>query len=104
MIMNTDELKQRVQKEGRVGGIEIEGRISKKGVPRDVTTRSGAAMVVVDAELTDDSGSVALSLWNKEIDQFNVNDVVRISNGYATSFRGTAQLSAGRLGTITLKP
>ena len=82
--------------------VNVEGRITEKGEPRQVQTRYGESRVV-DAILTDDSGSIKLSLWNEQIDNFKVNDEVRIENGYITSFRGEAQLSPGRTGRLTLK-
>jgi replication factor A1 len=44
-----------------------------------------------------------MSLWNEQIDSFNVNDEIRIENGYVTSFRGEAQLNVGRYGRLIPK-
>ena len=83
--------------------VEVEGRIVEKGEPRQVQTRFGDTSRVADAVLTDDSGSIKMSLWNEQIDSFNVNDDVHVENGYVTSFRGEPQLNVGRYGRLTLK-
>jgi replication factor A1 len=83
--------------------VDVEGRIVEKGEPREVQTRSGETSTVADAVLKDDSGSIKMSLWNEQIDSFKVNDEVRVENGYVTSFRGEAQLNAGRYGRLIPK-
>ena len=83
--------------------VEVEGRIVDKGESRQVQTRFGETSRVADAVLTDDSGSIKMSLWNEQIDSFNVNDEVRVENGYVTSFRGEAKLNVGRYGRLVPK-
>ena len=83
--------------------VDVEGRIAEKGESRQVQTRFGETSRVADAVLTDDSGSIKMSLWNEQIDNFNVNDEVRVENGYITSFRGESQLNVGRYGRLAPK-
>ena len=83
--------------------VDVEGRIVEKGESRQVQTRFGETSNVADAVLTDDSGSIKMSLWNEQIDSFNVNDEVRVENGYITSFRGESQLNVGRYGRLVPK-
>ena len=83
--------------------VDVEGRIVEKGESRQVQTRFGETSNVADAVLTDDSGSIKMSLWNEQIDSFNVNDEVRVENGYITSFRGESQLNVGRYGRLIPK-
>ncbi len=83
--------------------VDVEGRIVEKGEPRQVQTRFGDTSRVADAVLTDDSGSIKMSLWNEQIDNFNINDDVKVENGYVTSFRGEPQLNVGRYGRLVLR-
>jgi len=83
--------------------VDVEGRITEKGEPRQVQTRFGDTINVADAILTDDSGSIKMSLWNEQIDSVNVNDEVRVENGYVTSFRDEVQLNVGRYGRLIPK-
>ena len=46
--------------------------------------------------------TIKLTLWNEQIDQVKVDDVVKIENGYVTSFRGEIQLNAGKYGKLSV--
>ena len=78
----------------------LELTITEKGDARSVSTFRGQSRVA-DAKGTDEDGdSVALSLWNDEIEQVNLNDRVRINNGWVRQWRGNLQVSAGRFGKL----
>ena len=81
--------------------VTLKGKIAEISEPRDVVTRYGESRVAT-AVLSDDSGSVKLSLWNDNIDMVKVNDEVEIENGYVTVFRGEMQLNVGRFGKLTV--
>ena len=83
--------------------IEVEAKVTEKSEPREVTSRrSGETLTVADAMVADESGSIKLTLWNEQIEQVNVNDKIKIENGYITSFQGEVQLNVGRYGTLTV--
>jgi replication factor A1 len=82
--------------------VEITAKLIEKSEPRDVMTRFGEQSRVANATLEDESGTMKLSLWNETIDQVNVNDTVKIENGYITAFRGETQLNVGRYGKISV--
>jgi ssDNA-binding replication factor A large subunit len=48
----------------------------------------------------DETGRICIPLWNEEIDQVKVGDVIQVSGGYTNVFQGVLQLNAGRFGTI----
>ncbi len=83
--------------------VDITAKVLELSESRDVTTRAGEASRVATAVVTDDSGTVKLTLWNEQIDQVGVNDTVMIENGYVTSFRGETQLNVGRYGKLTVQ-
>ncbi len=84
--------------------VNIEAKVMEKGNPREVTSRyKDETYKVADAVVADETGSIKLTLWNEQIDQVNVNDKVKIENGYVTSFRGESQLNVGRYGRLTPK-
>jgi len=83
--------------------VEAVGKVMEKSESREVTTRFGEQSRVATAILQDDSGTIKLSLWNETIDQVNVNDTVKIENGYVTAFRGEIQLNVGRFGKLTVE-
>jgi len=83
--------------------VDVTAKIIEKSEPREVRSRySDETHRVADAMISDDTGTIKLTLWNEQIDQVDVNDVVRIDNGYITSFRGEIQLNVGRYGKLSV--
>lgn len=83
--------------------VNVVGKIVQKSDPREVRSRyKDETYRVADALIDDDSGTIKLTLWNEQIDRVNVNDRVKIENGYITTFRGEIQLNVGRYGTLTI--
>ncbi len=85
--------------EAKVDTLEL--IIREKGSARDFSTRSGSTGKVCDAKAVDDENQeVSVSLWNEEIERVQVNDRIRITNGWAREWRGNLQVSAGRFGKL----
>ena len=83
--------------------VNIEAKVTEKSETREVQSRYGNQKYqVADALITDETGTIKLTLWNEQIDQVNVDDTVKIENGYITSFRGEIQLNAGKYGTLNV--
>ena len=83
--------------------IEIAAKVLSISDAREVTTRAGEQSRVAEAMVTDDSGTVKLTLWNEQIDQVKPDNNVTVENGYVTSFRGETQLNVGRYGKLTVQ-
>jgi replication factor A1 len=83
--------------------VDVEAQVTEKGNPREVTSRyKDETYTVADAMVADETGSIKLTLWNEQIDQVNVNDKIKIENGYVTSFKGEIQLNVGKYGKLTV--
>ena len=83
--------------------VNVEAKVVEKGNTREVTSRyKDETYKVADAVVADGSGSIKLTLWNEQIDQVNVNDNIKIENGYVTSFKGEVQLNVGKFGKLTI--
>lgn len=83
--------------------VDVEAQVTEKGNPREVMSRyKDETYRVADAVVADETGSIKLTLWNEQIDQVNVNDKIKIENGYVTSFKGEIQLNAGKYGKLTV--
>ncbi|MGC9037688.1 MAG: OB-fold nucleic acid binding domain-containing protein [Candidatus Micrarchaeia archaeon] len=82
--------------------VEVEGIITEKSEPREVITKYGKRLNVADAVLSDDSGSIAISLWEDYASSINVGDRIKVTNGYVNEFRGNPQLSPGKYGKIEI--
>jgi len=83
--------------------VEITAKVVSISETREVTTRAGEQSRVAEAMVTDDSGTVKLTLWNEQIDQVKPENNVTVENGYVTSFRGETQLNVGRYGKLTVQ-
>ncbi len=83
--------------------VDIEAKVIEKTGAREVMSRyKDVVLRVANATISDDTGSIKLTLWNDQIEQVNVNDTVKIENGYVTSFRGEIQLNIGRYGKLSI--
>jgi len=83
--------------------IDIEAQVIEVFEPREVSSKfTGETYKVAEATISDDSGTIKLVLWNEQIGQVKVNDMVKIENGYIKSFRGEIQLNVGRYGKLSV--
>jgi len=83
--------------------VDVEAKIVQKSDPREVLSRySNETYRVADAIIKDETGTIKLTLWNEQIDQVNIDDTVKIENGYIRSFRGEIQLNVGRYGKLSV--
>lgn len=83
--------------------VNVVAKVTEKSDPREVQSRyKNETYRVADALVSDDTGTIKLTLWNEQIDQVNVDDTVKIENGYITSFRGEIQLNVGKYGTLNV--
>ena len=80
--------------------VSVEGMITKVGETRIVNLRAGGQAEVSDATLTDESGSITLTLWDRQIEQAKMGKHVTVNNGYINSYRGEVRLNVGRFGSI----
>lgn len=80
--------------------VTVKGVVATKEEPREVVTKFGKRLQVCNITLKDDSGTIAMSLWGKDIAGIDQGDTIEVSNGFINEFRGTPQLSAGKFGKI----
>jgi replication factor A1 len=83
------------------GNIDVEGTVTEMGELRTFN-KFGKELSVANAKLTDESGSVKLSLWNEDATKFKDGDKVKITNGYVNEFQGEKQLTSGKFGKIEM--
>lgn len=84
--------------------VDVTAKVTEKSSAREVRSRfKNETYHVADAIISDETGTIKLTLWNEQIDQVNVNDTVKVENGYITSFRGEIQLNVGRYGNLTVE-
>lgn len=82
--------------------VDVAVNVVEISEPREVVTRYGESHRVATAVVSDESGTIKLSLWDANIDQVKVGDNIKIENGYVTTFRNENQLNVGRFGKLTV--
>ena len=83
--------------------VNVVAKVIEKSDPREVISRyKDEVYRVATAVISDGTGTIKLTLWNDQIDQVNINDTVKIENGYITTFRGEIQLNVGRYGKLSV--
>jgi replication factor A1 len=92
--MEIDDLKERQR------NVNLEGVKVTELSPVKEFSRMGEPGRVCNATIEDDSGSVALTLWNDEIDEVEEGDILNIKNGYVKMWRGNMQVNTGRKGSF----
>ena len=81
--------------------LDLTVKIVNVGPSRTVASkRRGRQHLIAEALVGDETGSVVLTLWDDQIQRFGADDVVGISGGYTTLFKGSLRLNVGRAGQI----
>ena len=81
--------------------VSVVGKIDSVGEARTVNLKSGGTSTVADAIISDESGSIKLSLWGDDIGKVQAGDKVSIENGYINTYKGENSLSIGKFGKLT---
>ena len=82
--------------------VNLKAKIIEMPPSRHIITRWGAPSYVSNIMISDETGNIRLSLWNNQIEQFNVGDEVELKNCYVARFSGEPQLRLGKKGSISL--
>jgi replication factor A1 len=83
-------------------GIDVKAKIVEIQPTKPVITRWGSESYVTNVMVADETGSIRLSLWNKQIDKVNVGDEVELKNCYVSRFAGQTQLRLQRKSTLSV--
>ncbi|HKX81121.1 MAG TPA: DNA-binding protein [Nitrososphaera sp.] len=81
--------------------VSVTAKVESVGEPRTVNLKSGGTNTVADAVISDESGSIKLSLWGDDVNKIGPGDRVSIENGYINTFRGENSVSVGKFGKLS---
>jgi len=76
--------------------INLKARVLAISRPQLVLTKYNDCVMFANVTLTDETGTVKLTLWNGRINSLSVNDIVEIENVNVTAYKGETQLRIGR--------
>jgi replication factor A1 len=81
--------------------VSVTAKVDSVGQPRTVNLKAGGTNTVADAIISDDSGSIKLSLWGDDINKIQTGDRISVENGYINTFKGENSISVGKFGKLT---
>jgi len=82
--------------------VNIAVKVLNTSESKQVVTSAGVDHEILELEVGDKSSSIKLVLWNEKIiPELKKGDMVKIENGFVTSFKGVWRINVGRYGTIT---
>ncbi len=80
--------------------VNLKARVLTISRPQQALTRYNDYVLFANATLTDETGTVKLTLWDSRINSLSINDIVEIENARVTAYRGETQLRIGKQGKI----
>ena len=69
---------------------------------KQVYSRFGNIVTVSNVTVADETGSIKLTLWNKQITTIKVGDTVELTNCWISKYGGESHLRIGRKGELTI--
>jgi replication factor A1 len=84
-------------------GVNTIAKVIKINEVRNVVARNdNTKHRVTEALVSDDTGSIYLTLWDEAIDEVEPGIVLEIENGYVNVFRGSMRLNIGHYGSFQI--
>jgi replication factor A1 len=80
--------------------VSVTGKVESVGEPRTVNLKAGGTNTVADAIISDETGSIKLSLWGDDINKIQPGNTVSIENGYINTFKGEDSINVGKFGNL----
>ena len=81
--------------------VSMKVKIASVSEPKHVTSGKGVEHEILELEVEDETGSMAMDLWNEKIIPLNARDILQIENGFVTSFKGVWRINVGKYGEVT---
>jgi len=76
--------------------INLRARVLAVSKPQVALTRYNDYVMFANATLTDETGTIKLTLWNSRTSMLSTNSIVEIENANVAAYRGELQLRLGR--------
>jgi replication factor A1 len=77
--------------------VNLKGKVVDKSMTKGVYAKfDGSPHKLSIATISDETGSIGLTLWNDQIHKVSVGDLVHVENGRVKMYRGQFQVSIGR--------
>jgi len=83
-----------------MSSVNIKVEVANISKPKQVTTGKGIKHEILEVEVKDETGTMTLVLWDEKVIPLKVGDILRIENGFVTSFKGEWRINVGKYGEI----
>ena len=84
-----------------MGSVNIRVTVSEISEPKQIITSKGVEHEILEAKVKDETGAMTLVLWDEKVLSLKVGDILRIGNGFVTSFKGEWRINVGKYGEVT---
>ena len=78
--------------------VNLRAEVLNISEPKQIITGTGVEHSILEMEVRDKTGSIALVLWNERILPLKVGDTLQIENGFVSSFKGKWRINVGKYG------
>ena len=82
--------------------VHLKAKVLEIPEPNLVYTRLGTQTYVSNVLVSDETGTIRMSLWGRQIHSISKGDIIELENGRVASFRGQLQLRIGRKGCLNV--
>jgi replication factor A1 len=82
--------------------IHLKAKVLEIPEPNIVYTRLGTQAYVSNILISDETGTIRMSLWERQIHSITKGDIIEVKNAKVASFRGELQLRMGRRGRLNV--
>jgi len=76
--------------------VNLKARVLAISKPQLALTRYNDYVMFANATLTDETGTIKLTLWNSRTNMLSINNIIEIENANVAAYRGELQLRMGR--------
>jgi replication factor A1 len=76
--------------------INLKAHVQTISRPQLALTKYNDCVTFTNVTLTDETGTMKLTLWKDRMDSLSTNDIVEIKRANVTAYRGETQLRIGR--------
>ena len=83
-----------------MSSVNIKVTVSNISKPKQITTGKGIEHEILEVEVKDETGKMTLVLWDEKVIPLKMGDILRIENGFVTSFKGEWRINVGKYGEI----
>ncbi len=78
--------------------VNLRAKVLNISESKQIITGTGIEHNILEVEVRDKTGSIALVLWNERILPLKVGETLQIENGFVSSFKGKWRINVGKYG------